>query len=219
MASRPRCQSSHMVVYAASICRQNRSVSNNEHSGRFFRRRSRNPLRSNGSVAIRRASASYSSRLSVKSSGNPTGSEQTCCYPPGERLVPAASAPAAPTTAHRSPWCGHYRAAYPGTDRPGGGGPSGLRVVIGLRTRDESGSIPRAAASLRKFVSASPLSRNSHSTLPSTAFNSRIQTSNTADVIFQLLLKQQNTKPSAGKPELLPCRRVRARSCASASFT
>jgi hypothetical protein len=40
----------------------------------------------------------------------------------------------------------------------------------------------------------------SHSTLPSTAFNSRIHTSNTGGAIFQLLLKQQNTKPSAGKP-------------------
>jgi hypothetical protein len=40
------------------------------------------------------------------------------------------------------------------------------------------GSIPRAAASLRKLVSASSLSRNSYSTLPLTAFNSRIQTSN-----------------------------------------
>ena len=67
----------------------------------------------------------------------------------------------------------------------------------GANTR-RPGSTPRASASFRKFRSAVALSRSSHNTLPSTACNSRIQTSNTSGVIFQLLLKEQNTKPSSG---------------------
>ena len=56
------------------------------------------------------------------------------------------------------------------------------------------------AASFLKFCSAVALSRSSHNTLPSIAFSSRIHTSNTSGVIFQLLLNEQKTKPRAGNP-------------------
>src|SRR6266511_3854440 len=60
----------------------------------------------------------------------------------------------------------------------------------GANTR-RPGPTPRAAASFLKFCSAVALSRSSHNTLPSTACNSRIQTTNTSGVIFLIGPRRQ----------------------------
>ena len=65
------------------------------------------------------------------------------------------------------------------------------------------GSTPCVAAAARRWAVAPALSSRSHNTLPGFLVRSRIQMSNTGAVVFQPLLKQQNTKPCSGNPHLV----------------
>ena len=108
-----------------------------------------------------------------------------------------------PPIMRRSRSYGHYRAVYPGTNPPGDDAPGAHQAEAVLQT-PAARINPTSLRLLAQICSAPSLSRNSHSTLPSTSCKSRIHMSNTAGVIFQLLLKQQNTKACSGSP--ISCR-------------
>src|SRR6185503_5433843 len=69
----------------------------------------------------------------------------------------------------------------------------------GLANTNRSGSILRSAAACFSLALVFSPACFNQSTLPGSWASNRIQMVKTGSVIFQLLLKQQNTKPSGGR--------------------